>query len=340
MPGSRPVSSIPLARSVAVVPFVEFLDRGGASTRRHLRDTRIDPEIFQSPESLIALQQAAWFIDRAGRQEGLEDFGLQVGAAASVLDLGLFGEVLAQSLTLRDLIGKLIRWAPKLNSGIGIELKDRGEDSVEVRLHERITESRRHADDFCLMLILDAVRLALGAEWRPSEVVLQEQSRRFASRYEIFSEARCLANDHFAAVRLPLSALDRPLRRRLDTRRDDLEDAMERTSPSENFEQSLATVVESILGLEPPTIETAAEIASVSVRTLQRRLADCGTTYEMILDRIRFEGSLKFLQDGDKKLREVAHRLGYSDPANFTRAFRRWTGSSPNVYRRKYLAVV
>ena len=339
MPHRSPVRSIPLTRSIVLAPFVAFLDQGGASTRRHLRDTRIDPEILRSPESFLALQQAAWFVERAGRREGVEDFGLQVGAASSILDLGLFGDVLARSLTLRDVVLKLIRWAPILNSGLEVSAVNCDEDTVEVRLRERIENSRQHADDFCLMLLLDAIRLALGSEWRPREVKLSEQSFRFSGRYEIFSEARCLPSFEYMSVRLPKVALNEPLPARLRATSGDPEQSLQQTSPTTDFAASLAQVVESMIGVEPPTIETSAEIATISVRTLQRRLAARATTFEEVVDRVRFEKAIDLMAQPDHKLDHIAARLGYSDLPNFSRAFRRWTGVAPGHFRKTRWAI-
>jgi len=312
---------------------VGFLEQGGASTHAHLRSTRIDPEIFLSPESLLPFQQAASFIDRAGRREGLDDFGLRVGAATPVLSLGLFGKVLAQSLTLRDLVQRLVRWAPSLNSGVRIGWFDRGGPTVGIRIWHTLNEPPRHIDDFALVLVLDSLRLGLGPDWRPRLVELSMFSIRCAARHEILSQARCLPSLTHTAVHLPRAALDLPLRERLRGRSSNPEEALERTSPTGDFGQSVAKVVESMLGIEPPTIETAAEIAATSVRTLQRRLGAGAATFEEIVDRVRFEKALELLDDPSLKLSYVAARLGYSDAANFTRAFRRWTGATPGTYR-------
>lgn len=332
---TRSPSPIPLARSVALAPFVQFLEQGGASTHSHLRAARIDPEIFLSPESLLPLQQATWFIERSGQQVGQEDFGLQVGVATPIASLGLFGTVLAQSLTVRDLVQRLVRWAPALNSGVRVALFDRGGSTVEIRTWYMLDQTPRHVDDFSLLLILDALRLGLGSDWCPQVVEMRPRSIPFAGRHEILSEARCLPSRTHTAVHLPRTALDLPLRGRLRGRPTHSELDLELTSPTSDFGESVAKVVESMLGIEPPTIETAAEIAATSVRTFQRRLAIGATTFEAIVDRVRFEKGLSLLADPNLKLGDLAERLGYSDAANFTRAFRRWTGSSPGAYRKR-----
>jgi AraC-like DNA-binding protein len=71
------------------------------------------------------------------------------------------------------------------------------------------------------------------------------------------------------------------------------------------------------------------------VRTLQRRLADAGASYERLRERSRFGTATRLLASTDATVLEIALDVGYSDHAHFTRAFRRWTGVPPREFRRK-----
>jgi AraC-like DNA-binding protein len=81
------------------------------------------------------------------------------------------------------------------------------------------------------------------------------------------------------------------------------------------------------------TLERVARRLGASTRTLKRRLAEEGTSFRAISDEARRQKALLLLDDRRVPLAEVAERLGYSDVANFTRAFRRWTGKSPGAFR-------
>ncbi len=85
----------------------------------------------------------------------------------------------------------------------------------------------------------------------------------------------------------------------------------------------------------PPHLEEIAASCPLKTRTLQRRLAEAGTTYRRIVDEVRLEAACRLLEDPSLSLAEIASALGYSDPANFTRAFTRWTGMTPRAYRRR-----
>jgi AraC-like DNA-binding protein len=70
-----------------------------------------------------------------------------------------------------------------------------------------------------------------------------------------------------------------------------------------------------------------------SRQTLYRRLKAEGATYEQVLDGLRRRLGLRLVRDGAQSVKEVAYRLGFSDPAAFSRAFKRWTGASPSEMR-------
>ena len=74
---------------------------------------------------------------------------------------------------------------------------------------------------------------------------------------------------------------------------------------------------------------------NISVRTLQRRLLDCGTTFHDVSDGVRARLAAGYLTDPAVSVSEVAFLLGFSEQSAFNRAFRRWTGESPGRWRRR-----
>jgi AraC-like DNA-binding protein len=84
-----------------------------------------------------------------------------------------------------------------------------------------------------------------------------------------------------------------------------------------------------------PDIQIVAARMGTSVRTLQRRLLAAGLTYSHVLQQTRCAAAREMLKDRQQRISEVARRLGYSDPAHFTRAFRRWMGFAPRDLRRR-----
>ncbi|MBC8073214.1 MAG: helix-turn-helix transcriptional regulator, partial [Deltaproteobacteria bacterium] len=83
-----------------------------------------------------------------------------------------------------------------------------------------------------------------------------------------------------------------------------------------------------------PTAASLARTLGLGQRTLQRRLAELGTSYAELLESTRRVLAEGYLHDRTLGLAEIAYLLGYDEQTSFFRAFRRWHGQAPGAYRR------
>jgi AraC-like DNA-binding protein len=129
------------------------------------------------------------------------------------------------------------------------------------------------------------------------------------------------------------SALGGVIRRRLDTA---LEKLDTRDQPTD---VSTAARVRRLLiegmGQEKRSVQAIGREMGVSPRTLSRRLVEEGTSFSDIQDQVRHQLALALLNDASVSIAEVAFFLGYAEPAPFHRSFKRWTGTTPQGYRRR-----
>ncbi|MGI9239291.1 MAG: AraC family transcriptional regulator ligand-binding domain-containing protein [Verrucomicrobiales bacterium] len=330
---------IPLTRIATFTPFIKFIDRGGGNIEGHLDSVGICSDRLGSAEALIPLRQACQFVDEFERREGVNSLGLEVGSRSSIGEMGLFGTLLRQSLTLRDLIGRLIRWVPVVDSGATVWLEDLGSKAPDIRLciQHRTDVGRRVVDGFGLLLLIDAVRMVAGAEWRPRAVSFDPGPGSDLGRFEALADARVARDIGYAAFEIPRDLLACPL---ADPPRGTPcagagEDALRSSAPPIDLVSSVFQTVRASLGSRIPTITNIAELAGCSVRSVQLELASQGYFYRDILRRVRFDEAQRLLAGGRTPLREIAHYLGYSEVANFSHAYRSWTGESPSNYRRR-----
>ena len=106
------------------------------------------------------------------------------------------------------------------------------------------------------------------------------------------------------------------------------------TAPAHDFATSIRQAVETLsCGERYPRVRETAEFVGLSVRTLQRRLAASGVNHDMLVAQTRFATAAAVLEQTESNILDLALNLGYSDHANFTRAFRRWAGCPPQAYR-------
>lgn len=83
------------------------------------------------------------------------------------------------------------------------------------------------------------------------------------------------------------------------------------------------------------TASQAAEHLNMSERTLRRKLADCGFSFRTVRQEVSMNMALRYLQNTSLSIERIANKCGYSDQASFAHAFQKWTGSTPDVERRK-----
>ena len=115
-------------------------------------------------------------------------------------------------------------------------------------------------------------------------------------------------------------------------------DACESSAPPvpADFLSGIRKLTEMLIITGHPDIATVAEIIGLNKRTLQRRLAECDMTYSAVVAEARVAIAIRWIREGQNSLTQIAGNLGYSDPANFSRAFRRITGVSPRAYQNRY----
>ena len=83
-----------------------------------------------------------------------------------------------------------------------------------------------------------------------------------------------------------------------------------------------------------PTLEEIAANFNTSSRSLQRKLQDEGVTYQQLADSIRKSLALNYLESGKYPIKEISYLLGYNELSAFSRAFKRWTGTTPVTYQK------
>ena len=115
----------------------------------------------------------------------------------------------------------------------------------------------------------------------------------------------------------------------------ELASAIERSGARKDasFRRMVEAVVEPLMAGGDATIDRVAREMGLSRQTLYRRLKAEGVTFEQLLDELRHRLALKLLRDQHLQVKQAAWRLGFSDPAAFSRAFKRWTGTAPSFSR-------
>lgn len=245
----------------------------------------------------------------------------------------------ASGATLGDGLRRVAAYFPLVDARGKLAVEDRGGDRVAVTFTSAEGALLPPpAQEYTLAILVSRFRHILSPDWRPAEVHLA-----FPRPGDVREHARVLGVEPrfaagTAALVLSRADWDRPmpssdpgLFAALD---DHARRLLERSATAPLADRIRAAIAGDLPGREPSLAAVARRVA-LSPRSVQRRLAEGGTSFARTVDAVREERAKAFLRSGDVSLAEVSWLLGFSEQSAFTRAFRRWTGASPTEWRRK-----
>lgn len=155
----------------------------------------------------------------------------------------------------------------------------------------------------------------------------------YADRYRHYLDGAVQFSANRTAISLPRAALDRPsLTADLEVHTSSVNAAARDSRPPSTVSDVRRLLAQS--GARPPDHETVARHLHVSPRSLTRRLAEAGTSFETLVDAHKQEHAVRLLACSQLSIGHVADALGYHDAANFGRACHRWFGNSPGSIRK------
>jgi AraC-like DNA-binding protein len=336
------MTSVALTHAGTLSPILDFLARVGVSLDRVLATAKLPLWITRESEALIPATSTVRIFGAVARDKDIANLGLTVGEQTTIDTLGVFGRLIRSEPTLGAALKTATRYSTIMTANRPLWLRPRG-DRVEfcMTVADRFDlrdVAWQQDNHFCLGLMIGVVRLAAGPNWRPAEVHLQTDEAPGLRDAESLASARVAFRQPETMVAVPRALLAAPIPRLLGTDgpTDDLAE-WKSSAPARDFSGSIRQAVETLsCGEEYPSIRQTADFVGMSVRTLQRGLAVAGVSHEVLVAQTRFATAAAVLEQTNAKILDLALDLGYSDHANFTRAFRRWAGCSPQEYRVRH----
>jgi len=330
------VSAFPLTKVPTLASYVSILRTIGAPVDAGLCRARL-PTLFEEiPDAWIPYERLRYFTADMAEREVIPNLGLI--PQASSLQHALTRSFIEPVLSAPSLFQALQR-IPSLTSRQTTDIRfwlEPAGDQIRACLllpspHEvpgyEIGETRT------LGLIKKIIRVYAGPDFKPTRMFLA--SRAPDLRFDLESAYRgvpVLTDQPCGAIEFPRALLSFT-----HASADAPPSDSGAPTPDETPPDTLSGTLEACL--EPYLLEghlhaaVAAEIVGCNMRNLQRKLAIEQTTYSEVVDNVRCHAAMSQLRDSKLNLNEIAHRLGYSEHAAFTRAFRRWTSIAPNEYR-------
>jgi AraC-like DNA-binding protein len=304
-----------------------------------LAEAGIDPGLFDKPDNRISLAARGRLFSRCVAATGCRHFGLLVGQQARLNSLGLVGLLAKYSPDVGAALRSLVRYFHLHNRGARIELAATGDRTVlSFDAHAPRVEAADQIGDGVVAVMLNLMRDLCGARFAPIEARFSHRRPDDISPFrQLFGSPLRFDAEQYGLV-FPTSWLNRALANDDPELRHLLRqqiDALE-TRYGSDFPGQVRSVLRSALLTDDAGAERVAALFSMHSRTLHRHLDAFGTNFRELVDEGRFEIARQMLEGSSQEVSRIADMLGYADASAFTRAFRRWSGTTPARWRAEH----
>ncbi|MGQ0622995.1 MAG: AraC family transcriptional regulator [Panacagrimonas sp.] len=331
------------------VPVRYYLRMGEVLARHHLdmgavlRQLGLPMSLLSEPDATIRVSQVEKLVEQVTERTGRTDLGYDLGKLLSVSTHSVVGFGMLSSATVDQALAFQARYFRLVMPSFRQRYTS-GRDFGELHFTPTIAMSPQ-----CLAFHMEAIATAalrevrdlIGGPIPPARLTFSMPEPLHRRRY---NEQRAVKTEfgveRLPGVRLrfsadlrayPLTLADANALSVAEERcRSQVTHATNRRQFADWIAMTLRGVGESL-----PTLIELASMLSISPRTLNRYLEREGTTYQLIVGRVRHELACERLSAGDMNVSEVAYSLGFTDVSNFARAFRARAQCSPRDYRKR-----
>lgn len=320
-------------RASAFGPIADFVEMHGGSIDRVFGNVGLPIGVLDNPELPLPLAEQHNVLSEAAREIGDPYIGASLGQLVNARELGAYGAWMCQADSLAGLIDRCQR-------GVGLYLQTATQ--IRLKVHERTARfsiaflDTRNDGWFQTELLgvsylISCVRQFTGRSWSPALVRSTCTGAEDAARLETIFEAPVRHGAEITSIDFDAALLA--------VKRPRASGPALGEEPGLPSSQRLRDEVSALLAISLlegyPKIDWVASKLDRSRRSLQRALEAEGCSFSDVLEALLRDRAEDMLGLTDDSVTEIALRLGYSDSAHFSRAFRRWTGMSPRSFRRQ-----
>ena len=321
-----------------LVQLTELAAARGIARAQWFAGTGLAPAQLTDPTLRVSYRQASMVLRRALRALAEPALGLRIGAGQSVGSFGLLGLAMMTARTFGDAMRIGVENHRVSGSLLDVGFEPLGEREVAFVAWPRFPDAEL-LPFLCEEMFASSVALArglLGPPFSPSRIELTYPAPAYRADYAAFfgCEVRFEAPHNRAIVDARWLAHPLPGHNPL-TATQAL--ALCRQQLASASGDDLVAAIERVLRdrlRQPPRLPEVARSLNLSERSLRRRLAARGCAFRDIHDRVRAQRALDLLHGGPLSVAEIGGELGFSDPREFRRAFKRWTGVAPRTARQ------
>jgi len=330
---AAPIGAAPLtyaANDLRV--FVSALERLGYRRELLLKAGGLSRELWDDPDARVPCDRFGAVIGCAMQQHPMKNLGIRMAAETPLGSFPLLDYLILTAGTVGEGIRQLTRYFRLVGAPTAFDIHE-DEDPIVVMIS---VADNVLAVEFSLALAVLHFRRESESRYDPEFVAFAHRLDD-AAEVEKILECEVRSPAPWSGWALKRSAWKLPLRRRDALLRGLLERQADEIIARIPTTDGVAFDVRRVLTKRIPsgdmTIHSVARELATSPRTLQRRLATAGFSFQDVVEQTRQEIAEKYLTDVSLSIAEVSYLLGYSEPSALHRAFKRWRGITPQAFR-------
>lgn len=334
------MSSRPVVISGILLGFEAFLAERGVESRAVLARAGLLPSDLANPRNELPIRAVADLLEGAAHATGEPCLCLDWAEAFPVGGTGALFFLFLNSKTVGEGLSTVAHHAMLLRQAVSVQFEtDRDGAALWWRWPKDFEEPYTQYGAFALALIATRIRLVTNRNWAPILVEMQgdplacpERARTFFGENIRYRADRNLIKIDAATAGQSIAQADPGVR---DFLQRVSRQIIEAPPTGDVYTAEVRKVIAMLLADRRATLEEVSAVVACSPRTLQNRLSQAGTSFEILLNGVRQARAIHLLCDTDQSMSSIASELGFSELSAFTRASHRWFGMSPSAYRKK-----
>lgn len=321
--------------SHSIRALVVYLSHLGVPLRQSLDLVGLDKASLFNEHSLLSTDVLESLYEHAEKKLGIKDLGFNFGQTIEPDRWSTLGYIAYTAPTLKRALEQQYKFQSLVGNLGSPMIKEQG-DQILINWVPAYACSHHTVEEIITGWVALSRKLS-AAPVMPTKVFFAHACTGDERVYEQYFQCPVLFSQDANGVLVDAELLDVPLIKHEPQLHELL---------CQHAEQQLASFTEAVpievmsqyminrLSVKVPDIEEIAELMNLSVRTLQRKLSDAGTSYSQLLDSLRKQMAMDYLQMEHYSLMYIAEMTGFSEQSAFQRAFKRWTGMTPLQYRK------
>lgn len=297
----------------------------------------LDPNLMDDPNARYPVTTTTRLWQMAVQASGDPALGLRVSRFVSPTTFHALGYALVASGSLREVFERIVRYHPVVSDALNLSFVRAG-DRYEFRfvVPEGCPVPANEAMDAFAAIYVRTCRNRLGRDYAPLAVHLVRPQPADPKPWHDMFRAPLFFNAPDNLLEFACADFDSHLDDagpKLAEHDETVHNGTLEPLSTLTWERKVRDAIENQLPEGEPSAERIAHTLRLSLRSLQRHLADEGCSYDLLLNQCRQNLALLHMCEAGCSLSEIAYLLGFADTLSFSRAFKRWTGMTPYQYR-------